>query len=73
MTVSVLESFEHALMHFILFNLTVMTRAIYRKVRKHVTVCVLDVSPNSFRDEISNMVKISIFYKNNVCESKTFK
>jgi hypothetical protein len=38
MTVSVLESFEHALMHFILFNLTVMTRAIYRKVGKPVTV-----------------------------------
>jgi len=72
-TVSVLESFEHALMHFILFNLTVMTCAIYRKVRKHVTVYVVDVSPNSFRDEISNMVKISIFYKNNMCESETFK
>jgi len=37
-TVSVLESFEHALMHFILFNLTVMICAIYRRVRKHVTM-----------------------------------
>jgi len=50
-----------------------MTCAIYRKVRKHVTVYVVDVSPNTFRDEISNMVKISIFYKNNMCESKKFK
>jgi len=36
--ISVLESFEHALTHFILFNLTVMTCAIYRRVRQHVTM-----------------------------------
>jgi hypothetical protein len=40
---------------------------------KYVTIYVVDVSPNSFRDDISNMVKISIFYKNNMCESMTLK
>ena len=72
-TVSVLESSEYVLMHFILLNLTVMTWAICRKVREYVTVSVVDVSPNSFRDEISNMVKISIFYKNNMCGSMTLQ